>query len=351
MREIERITAEFELSAAPICARRMSTGSVHESWLVDLADGSSAVLQKINTAHYPDYEAMSENAAAVSEYLKKTAPKARFIRYISADGGGWLAEVDGEPWRAYRFVDRAHTPPNDAVSARDAVEAARALGGFHLALADFPVDTLKWTLPDHHNAPKRFDDFKALLKTAPKSLVDGARDEIAYLLKQRKYTTALLSMDLPARAVHNELRLSNVLLDNETGRAAGILSYDSVMPGLLCFDFGDLVHQACRLSRPDERVMKKIRFDLDRYADMTKAYIAEMRDEFDKSEPASLAPACIVMSLELGIRYLADYLTGSEIFEAGYPEQNLYRARTQLMMCMQMQYYFKEMERIVKRCL
>lgn len=351
MPQIEQVTTQFKLSARPICARKMLSGSAHESWLVDLADGSSAVLQRINTELFPDYEAMAENSAAICDYFKKTTPKARFVRYIPCEDGGYIADVDGEPWRAYRYIDRAHTPPFDTVSARDAVECARALGRFHLALDEFPVETLKMTLPDYHNSPKRFDDFNALLKTASKSLVDSASEEIAFLLKQRKYTTALLAMNLPARAVHNELRLANVLLDNETGQAVTIISYDTVMPGLLCFDFGDLVHQSCRLSRPDERTMKKIRFDLDRYADMVKAYITIMRPAFDKSEPASLAPASVVMSLELGIRYLTDYLTGNHIFKVSYPEQNLYRARTQLMLCMQMQYYFKEMENIVKRCL
>ncbi|MDO4566497.1 MAG: mucin desulfatase, partial [Oscillospiraceae bacterium] len=129
------------------------------------------------------------------------------------------------------------------------------------------------------------------------------------------------------------------------------LGYDSVQPGLLCFDFGTLVGFACRLSRPDERVLKKVRFDLDRYADMARAYINIMKPAFDKSEPASLAPGCVVMALELGIRYLSDYLTGNALFPASYPEQNLHRARTQLMLCMQMQYYFKEMENIIRRCL
>ncbi|MEG1809547.1 MAG: phosphotransferase [Oscillospiraceae bacterium] len=340
------------MGSRPICARELRSGSVHDSFLVDLVDGTSVVLQRINTDAFPDTAALMGNALAVSNYLKKQNPKShRFVRFISpTQGGDWL-DFQDEQWRAYRYIDRAHTPLFERPSARDSAEAARAVGLFHRSLADFPVSDLNWTLPDFHNTPKLFDEFTALLETTPKTLVDTARDEISYLLKQLRYTGALLAMDLPARAVHNSIQMSCVLLDNETGRALCLINYDTVMPGLVAFDFGAAVHSACRLCRPDERVMKKIRFDLDRYAEMTRLYIDVMRPVFDKSEPASLAPGAVVMSLELGLRYLCDYLTGNKRFPVSYPEQNLYRARVQLMLCMQMQYYFKEMENIVKRCL
>ncbi len=353
MQSIEKLAEKFDLPAAPICARKMYGSSRHESWLLDLSNGRSVIIQRIDADAFDSLEALAENTRAVSRHLESVNPKnsRRFVRYIDAEDGDAYYEDKSGCWRAYYYIDRAHSPLPEEPTARDASELACALGAFHRQTADMPLDELTTTVNDLHNSPVHYKNFLALLETAPKNLLDSARDEINFLRKQSKYIPALLKMGLPARVVHNRVDLSRLLLDNETGRAVCLIDYDTVMPGLLCFDFGDAVRSGCRVCRSDERLMKKIRFDLDRFSDMTRLYIDVMRPIFDKTEPASLAPGAIVMALEAGTKYLVDYLTGNEEYPAAYPEQNLYRARVQLMLAMQMQYYYKEMDNIVRRAL
>ena len=355
MHELQRLAGKFNPSSAPICARRMSGGQVHDSYLVDLADGSSLVLQRLNTKIYPDTAMLVSNTTAVSHFIEQGAEPGsrRFIRYLTAgeDKQSLVEDKKGALWRAYSYIDRAHTPLPDESTAHDASELAKALGLFYRQLADFPVASLGMVFPDYHNTPKLFADFRALVEAAPKSLIDSAREEIGYALKQERYTGALLKMELPARVTHNEARLRNLLLDNETGRAVCLIDYDTVMPGLMAFDFGTAVRSACRIGRGDERQMSRVKFDIDRYADFTRLFLDVVRPLLDKNEMASLAGGCIVMALEAGIKYLTDYMTGNLLYRAAYPEQNLYRARVQLMLCIQMQYYYKEMENIVRRCL
>lgn len=354
MQDIQVIANHFKISSPLICARQMYGGAVHKSFLADLADGSSIALQAMNNKVFPDLEAMTANAAAVSAHIEKNADPAdrRFIRYIPTNEGGLIyTDEDGINWRAYHYIDRAHTPLPDESTAQDCTELAKALGLFYLQLADFPIAELKTTIPNYHNTAAHFERLRKVVETAPKALVDTARQEVAYALKQQKYAGALMRMKLPVRPTHNEARLRNLLVDNETGRAVCLIDYDTIMPGLMAFDFGNAVRSGCRSCHCDERQMNRIRFDIDRFAEFTKTFINTTRPILHKTEPASLAGGCIVMALEMGIRYLTDYLEGNKQFKIAYPEQNLYKARVQLMLCMQMQYYYKEMENIVRRCL
>ncbi len=354
MQKFQLTAKQFQLDAPLLCAREMPGGGAHKSYLVDLAGGESVVLQALNPNAFPDLEQMAANAVRVSDYIARHAApqERRYIRYIPTRAGGNLyTDADGVSWRAYHYIDRTHTPVPEESTKEDCAGLARALGLFYRQLDGFPASELAPVLPNYHNTAVHFNQFKAAVERASRPLVDIARAEISYALKQEKYAGALLKMQLPARPAHNEARLRNLLVDNETGRAVCLLDYDRAMPGLMAFDFGNAVRSGCRVCRSDERQMNRIRFDIDRYAAFVQAFLDTARPVLDKSEPASFAGGCIVMALEMGVRYLTDYLQGNRQFRVSYPEQNLYRARVQLMLCMQMQYYYREMENILKRSL
>ncbi|MEG1060895.1 MAG: aminoglycoside phosphotransferase family protein [Oscillospiraceae bacterium] len=354
MLDIQKIAQKFDLNSPLICSRQLFGGSVHKSYLVDLSDGSSIVLQNLNKKVIANPEMMMHNALAISKHISNHSDpnSVRFLRFInSVDGEALVRDEESGIWRGYRYIDRSHTPVPDESTENDSSEMAKALGLFTHQLSDFPTSELKFTFPDYHNTPKYFENFKSVVESSPKALIDTAKQEISYALKQQKYAPALLKMKLPARVVHNEARLRNLLVDNETGRAVCLIDYDTVMPGLMACDFGNAVRSSCRTCKCDERQMNRIRFDIDRYAEFTRLFIDIVRPILDKNEPASFAGGSIVMALEAGIRYLTDYLQGNTVYKVSYPEQNLYKARVQLTLCMQMQYYYKEMEKIVWRCL
>lgn len=337
MQGIEQLTARFELPARPICFRLLD--SQKGSYLIDLLGGESVILEKIDTARFEVPEAMAANAEAVSKWLDGSSI-AHIVFYRTHDSK-LFCEHDGGLWRCRGYIGRMHSLESP-ISDEDAKRAARALGDFHAALDDIPLGPLKTTLGDFHNTPKIFDDFRDAVDSAADELKNAAAREISFALRQRKFTSALLAMQLPARAVHNNIGRESILLGDD-GQEACIIPYDYVMPGLLCFDFGALVCALCHDCADDESDLEKIRFDIDRYADIAMAYVAAMRVRFDKKEPSSLAPGCVVMALEQGIKHLMEYLKSGD-------EQSLFRARVQLMLCMQMQYYYKEAENIIKRC-
>lgn len=54
-----------------------------------------------------------------------------------------------------------------------------------------------------------------------------------------------------------------------------------------------------------------------------------------------------MMTIECGMRFLADYIAGDLYFKTAYPEHNLVRARTQLKLVDDMEKHFDDMKQIV----
>jgi UDP-3-O-acyl-N-acetylglucosamine deacetylase len=47
--------------------------------------------------------------------------------------------------------------------------------------------------------------------------------------------------ELPERITHNDTKINNVMMDLKTGEGLCVMDLDTVMPGLVLYDFGDLV--------------------------------------------------------------------------------------------------------------
>ena len=55
------------------------------------------------------------------------------------------------------------------------------------------------------------------------------------------------------------------------------------------------------------------------------------------------------MTLECGMRFLADFLQGDVYLKTSYPEHNLVRARTQFRLVKEMEEQFEKMHEILKK--
>ena len=58
-----------------------------------------------------------------------------------------------------------------------------------------------------------------------------------------------------------------------------------------------------------------------------------------------------LITLELAVRYLEDYVIGDKYFRTDHPGQNLERARGQLRLFRDMMLHMDEMKKIIEECL
>ena len=147
---------------------------------------------------------------------------------------------------------------------------------------------------------------------------------------------------------HNDTKLNNVLLDRQTRKSLCVLDLDTVMPGLSAYDFGDSIRFGAATAGEDEQDLSKMSLDLHMFEVYTRGFLEAATALTDK-EVEMLPMGALIMTLEVGLRFLKDYIDGDLYFKTAYPEHNLVRARTQLKLVADMEGKMDEMKRIVAK--
>ncbi len=329
--KISEILKHFNISGVP---EPLGNGHINETFRV-----SDFVLQKINKNVFHDPVAVMENVKAVTEHLKKKIaeaggdPAKETLNYLdTVEGLPYYLTEDGEYYRAYVYVDGVKSY-DVAESPELLYQAARAFGKFQNMLADFPAYTLHEVIPSFHDTRKRLRDFKASVERDASGRAEKVKEEIRFVLDREDdcgvVIDALRSGDLPVRVTHNDTKLNNVLFDEKTDEGVCVIDLDTVMPGSLLYDFGDALRFAGSSGAEDEKDLAKIWFDLDNYEYFTKGFL-EAAQSITEREKELLPFSVKLMTLECGMRFLADYIDGDVYFKTAYPEHNLVRARTQI---------------------
>jgi hypothetical protein len=294
-----------------------------------------------------------ENVARVTTHLAgKVAgqPDAdrRVLRLIPThEGKMWYVDESGNLWRCYNFIHNAIT--YEAIeNPEQAFQAAVAFGEFQKLLADLPAPRLHDTIPDFHNTPKRF----AVLEQAIAADVAGraklAGPEIDFALAHKPITGVLLDANLPERVTHNDTKLNNVMLDSATDQAICVIDLDTAMPGLAHYDFGDMVRTSTSPAVEDERDLSKVTMQFPMFEALVRGYLKSAGSFLTKEEKGFLAFSGKLITFEIGVRFLTDYLSGDVYFKVHRDGHNLDRCRTQFKLVESIEQQEKKMEQLVE---
>lgn len=238
------------------------------------------------------------------------------------------------------------TPESNA----DFYESAIAFGRFQELLKDFPAETLHETIPLFHNTVDRYRLFKEAFKTDRIGRAATAEREIEFIMARENEAGTICDLldsgELPLRVTHNDTKLNNVLLDRKTRKALCVLDLDTVMSGSSLYDFGDSIRFGAATAAEDEPDLSKMTLDLERFRVYTEGYLTACTGLTAK-ETELLPLGAKIITLELAVRFLTDYLDGDRYFKTAYPEHNLVRARAQLKLVADMELKWDEMKKIV----
>lgn len=348
---IEQAAYAFRTEGQPVACVDYGHGHINRTLKITTDTGREYVLQRINKYVFKDPVKVMANASAVTCFLHKRSsrPDSALHFIPTLQGKYYHRDADGEFWRMTDFLGGfcLDAPESDA----DFYESALAFGQFQELLSDFPAETLYETIPEFHNTIDRYRQLRDSIKAdnvGRKSLV---AEEIDFALKLEELGGTLQRMreagELPLRVTHNDTKLNNVLLDKKTRKGLCVLDLDTVMPGLSVYDYGDSIRFGAATVAEDEPDASKMKLDLHLFQVYTKGYLEAAPSLTDK-EVEMLPMGALIMTLEVGIRFLKDYLDGDIYFKTAYPEHNLVRARTQLALVADMQKKWNEMNRIVQ---
>jgi hypothetical protein len=352
------IAAQFAVEGRVVEARRHGRGRIHETWLVLCDGGRRYVFQQLNARVFRDLDAVMENIARVTAHLERglaraPTPALRPLRVVPTCGGAsWLSQPPAGGWRAYEFVEgtatleRAETP-------EQAYQAARAFGAFAALLADLPPPPLRETISGFHDTAARVRALREAAGRDPHSRVAGARRELDLALANAELAERLPALvragRLRLRVVHNDTKLNNVLFDAATGCAACVIDLDTVMPGYLAYDFGDLVRSAGNAAPEDGADPAQAKLRLPLFEAIARGYVEGAGPVLDAGDRASLLFAAPLITFEIAVRFLTDHLAGDTYFRVARPGQNLERCRVQLALLASMQAQAEAMARCLER--
>jgi aminoglycoside phosphotransferase (APT) family kinase protein len=244
------------------------------------------------------------------------------------DERAFQVDSDGNYWRAYLFIEKART--YDVVeSGEQAFQAARAFGQFQQMLADLPAPGLQYTIPNFRHTPKRFAALEKAIQADTAGRASLAKPEIDFALARKSITGVLLDANLPERVTHNDTKFNNVMLDDATGEGICVIDLDTVMPGLALYDFGDMVRSTTSPATEDERNLSKVTMQLPMFEALVRGYLSTAGSCLTDSEKQLLVFSGKLVTFEIGIRFLTDFLEGDVYFKVHRDGHNLDRCRTQ----------------------
>ena len=265
------------------------------------------------------------------------------------DGKAYL-HTDNGYFRVYVFIDRA-TSHQKITDPKQFYESAAAFGKFQNHLSDFDASLLSETIPNFHNTVKRFEAFKNSLKADEAGRAASVRKEIDFALSREKYCRQIVdllkSKKMPLRVTHNDTKLNNVMLDDETGKGIAVIDLDTVMPGSYCYDFGDSIRFGCNSAAEDEPDLTKVSFRLDLFETYVRGYLGALKN-ITQIERDNLAFTAMLMTYEHVLRFLTDYLDGDIYFRTRRANHNLDRTRNQIKLVGEMERNLPDMQKIVR---
>lgn len=334
--DVRSVARQFQISGEFRSAGPYGSGHINDTYCAVFDQAGTMtryILQRINHNIFRQPVLLMENIQRVTTHLAgKISGEFDFSRRVltlvpARNDLVYHLDHDGNYWRAYLFIERALT--YDAVeSPGQAFEAAKAYGRFQKLLVDLPGPRLHDTIPDFHNTAKRFAAMETALARDVANRARFAKREIDFARARESITTILSGANLPERVTHNDTKFNNVMLDVSTGEGVCVIDLDTVMTGLVPYDFGDMVRTTTSPAKEDERDLSQVKMQFPMFEALARGYLTTA-DFLTKAEKQRLAVAGKLITFEIGLRFLTDYLAGDNYFKIHREGHNLDRCRTQ----------------------
>ena len=348
---MQNILMQFPLDGSVTTCERYGCGHINETYLVVTDNGHRYILQKVNHHIFRNVPALMENICAVTGHLRKQMNDPRRVLTVVNTVDGAAFYFDGNSyWRLYEFVEGSICLQQPKTP-EDFYQSAVAFGEFQQQLNDFPADTLSETIPNFHNTVDRYRIFHEVLAADPMGRAKDVQAEIDFVLAREQEAGTLVRLlsegKLPLRVTHNDTKLNNVMLDDETRTPLCVIDLDTVMPGLSAYDFGDSIRFGAATAAEDEKDLSKMEMSLDLFRIFTRGFLKACPGLTDL-EKEMLPMGAKLMTLECGVRFLTDYIDGDHYFSVHREGHNLDRSRTQFKLVSDMEKKWEQMAQVIR---
>lgn len=220
-----------------VAISKVNAGHINRTYSIRCSSGRY-ILQSLNRNIFSDPEIIMRNISLIEQAFSDE-DEITIPHYLSC-GGRNYAELDGEIWRMYRYIEEYPQPEGRNHAHGYAVGRFLRLvnsGGFEFGT---PIDLHKFEL------------------------------------------------ELPIRNIHGDTKADNIIF----GRKTAVIDFDTAMRGCICADYGDMIRS----------VTTKC-FDIQTIHEITEGFAEGLGGLLTKPEINSLYSGIILITQELAGRY------------------------------------------------
>ena len=362
-RELSELARAFGITTALEQAVPYGCGHINETVLARYAGTKSSrryIHQRINQQVFKQPELVMQNIGRVTRHLQAyyrdqavpDADRRSLTLRTTADGGDYWRSPKGEVWRTYEFVE--NTKSYQTVNHRRlASSVGAAFGEFLRIMAQLPDAPLHETIPKFHDTRNRFENLLEALRVDSHKRAKSASSEISFVRSRENIVDRLLNLhtigQIKGCVTHNDTKLNNVLFDQESDQALCVVDLDTVMPGQALYDFGDMVRSSTCFEHEDSRKLSKVRCEPELFESLAAGFISQAGEILSVVERELLAFSGVLITFEIGMRFLTDYLCGDTYFKIEHPQHNLERARAQFALAKSIEQQQAQLEKLVSK--
>lgn len=347
--ELIAIARNFTWQLAPQCqpqcqianVQSWGSGNINDTFLVSWQEieAKPFILQRINTSVFSAPKLVMQNMRIYANHVRDRLKKEPLDRrwevpqiLLTEQGLDYWQTENGEFWRSLSFI--AGSQSFDAIAnTTQAREVGYALGTFHHLVSDLVPERLADTLQGFHITPQYLRQYEEVVakyeaKRSPElnyclQFVDD-RKGLAHILEDAKAAGKLRS-----RIMHGDPKVNNILFDKQTQLAVSVIDLDTVKSGLVHYDIGDCLRSGCNLAGEETEQWESVQFETELCQGILQGYLSMARSFLTEYDYVYIYDAIRVITFELGLRFLTDYLAGNVYFHVKYPEHNLLRSLVQ----------------------
>ena len=363
---INKILDNYNIKGNLINIKEDNTGNINKTYIITFINNGieyKYLVQQINTNVFNDPYILMENILGVTNYLKEQMilnndnnhKVLEIIKTIDNNPMCYIYNKNGvkKYYRIYKYIDNSIS--YDKSFNKDIVyNTGKAFGNFQKLLNNYPMNSLNETIKDFHDTKKRYDKLIKDINNLSNDRVKEAYQEIEFIIKHQTICDLIINKlnnnIIPYRVTHNDTKVNNVLMNKETLDYLAVIDLDTVMPGSMLFDYGDGIRSTTCTCLEDEHDLTKVKIDLELFESYTRGYLSEISDCITQEELNLMAKSIGIITLELAIRFLNDYINGDTYFKVEYNKQNLYRTKTQLALVKDIETKLDYMDSFIKKC-
>lgn len=337
--KLEYIFKQFEHKGEFDSYEELASGHINDTYLIKTKKKPFFVLQRINHGVFKDVPGLIENKVAVSRHiqeklkdLSKKKRKRRVLAFSKTNtGASYYKDEEGNYWNLMYFIDDSltfETVNNEEI----AYEGGRLMGQFLTLTSDFDVSKLIEVIPRFHDMSFRYMQFEEALKVASEERLNKAKEQIQLVEDYKEEMHIIQGLKesgaIRTRVTHNDTKISNILFSTKN-KGLCVIDTDTVMPGIIHYDFGDAIRTICNTAAEDETNLDLVEFNVNYYKAYTEGFLKKMGPFLSPLELKYLPLGAKTMIFIMALRFLTDYLNGDVYYKTKYPEHNFDRAKNQ----------------------